>query len=76
MNATVLCLVRSNRKEVMDNWLEIIPPLPRQQAIERLLAWKQQQEARGIVVNDDDLREDVMVAELGRDLYRYCVRRP
>ena len=58
----------------MENWIEIVPALPKDEARKRLDEWKAQETASGRTVRAEDVREDLVRGPQGRCLLRYCVR--
>jgi len=57
----------------MEQWVQIIPPLPRSEAESRFEQWKLEERARGRTVHEDRVRKDFICAEHGTTLVRYCV---
>lgn len=60
----------------MEEWVEIVPAMPRKDAQERLREWQEARLAAGDPVDDNQIREDVVHAVGDRTLFRYCIRRP
>ncbi|QDV16759.1 hypothetical protein Pan153_13910 [Gimesia panareensis] len=55
------------------SWIEIIPPLPEKEAIEKLAEWKATQQAIGVPVNNESIRRDQILSSGKTVLIRYCL---
>ena len=59
----------------MDNWMAIVPPLPRSEAEARFRSWEAQHSSQRAALRDADIRVDIIRSEDGSTLVRYCIRR-